>query len=475
MAFKLEYLVAIVVYIILMLLAGEIGRKKIKGVADYYVAGRSLRGAFVGFSVFASAFSAGLFLGIVGFGYVGGYSALWFSIGSIAGNLIAVPILAPRLRRLSKKTGALTLPDFLLKRFNSKSVLIITAALLVLLYIPFMVSQLKGGGVIFASLGLTYEWGVVIFGLITMIYVTVAGLYSVAYTDFIQGWILLIGTLAMTPFILQMVGGFDAMNAAYAAANPAGWSPWGTFGPIAILGLFFSMFIGSLARPHTMIQFMAAKSENSLRRAYLIVIAANALIVPIVMIWGIAGRVLLPDIKADMSLPLLVTNFVPALLGGFIFISLIAAILSTVNTTLLISGGAVANDIYKNGVNPKVSEKKTLIISKLAIILIMVVTIILSLWPPELLATWIAWTMGGMGVLFFILIYGGLYWKRMNKESALAGIISSMVSFGVWTALRSPFGIDASIIAVVVGIPVTIITAYLTPRPPKEIISTFFE
>jgi SSS family transporter len=414
-------------------------------------------------------------LGIVGFGYVGGYSALWFSIGSIAGNLIAVPILAPRLRQLSKKTGALTLPDFLMKRFNSKSVLIITAALLVLLYIPFMVSQIKGGGVIFASMGLAYEWGVVIFGLITMVYVMVAGLYSVVYSDFIQGWIMLIGTLVMTPFILNMVGGFDAMNAAYAAANPKGWTPWGPFGLITILGLFFSMFIGSLARPHSIIQFMAAKSENDLRRSYLIFIAANAFIVPIVMIWGIAGRVLLPGIQADMSLPLLITNFLPPIVGGFIFISLIAAILSTVNTILLISGGAVANDIYKTAINPKVSEKRALIISRLIIVAVMVVTIILSLWPPELLATWIAWTMGGMGVLFFILLYGGIYWKRMNKESALAGIISSMVSFGVWTALRSPFGIDASIIAVVIGIPVTIITAYLTPKPPKEIISTFFE
>ncbi|MEM4187910.1 MAG: hypothetical protein QXN56_01945, partial [Candidatus Hadarchaeum sp.] len=298
-----------------------------------------------------------------------------------------------------------------------------------------------------------------------------AGLYSVAYSDFIQGWIMIIGVLILTPMILNLVGGFDAMNAAYAVANPQGWSPWGSFGPLAIFGLFFSMFMGTLARPHTIIQFMAAKSENALRRAYLILMGANALIIPLIMVWGIAGRVLLPDIKPDMSLPMLVANFVPPLFGGFILIALISAILSTVNTTLLISGAAVAKDILGN----KISEKKKLIVSRLSIIIVTIITIALALNPPELLATWIAWTMGGMGVFLFILLYGGLYWKRMNKESAVAGIISSMCSFGVWTALGNPYRIDASIIAFVVGVLIAVVTAYLTPKPPKEIISTFFE
>jgi len=433
-------ILAFIVYLVILVLIGIWSSRLNKTLDDFLIAGRKLGTWPVAISAQASDMSGWLVHALPGRAFVYGISAIWTAVACALGTLFNWSVIAKRLRRFTEKLRALTIPGFLEERYkdDTHTIRAIATIIIAVFMVAYVSAQLVASGKILSE---TFGWGyhpalILGFAIITF-YTLMGGFFAVAWTDVFQGMLLVI-ILVVLPIIgIIKLGGLGSIFTAIGQVDYNSISPtYGYSGILFLLFAFASMawFFGYPGQPHVLTRYMAIKSEKKLWDSTLI-----GMIWVIISLWGavligIVGLAMfkgLPDPETVM--PMLAISLLPEWVAGIVIAAIVAAIMSTADSQLLVAASSVVEDVYHKLVNPKANQKKLLYLSRTSVLLLSGIAFIFAI-PGENSAIYflVAFAWGGLAASFGPLIILSLWWKQTTKWGAIAGMISGMATVIIW-------------------------------------------
>ena len=474
-----------IVYLILMLAIGVYAYQRTKSSSDYFLGGRSLGPWPAALSAGASDMSGWLLLGLPGYAYAAGFEAFWLAGGLLVGTWANWLLVAKRLRTYSVTTDALTLPEFLSRRFNDKSKLIqtISAFFILLFFLFYTSSGLVAGGKLFETVfGIDYTIAVVIGTICVVSYTLFGGFLAVSWTDLVQG-LLMAAALLIVPFA-ALDGGFGKLDAELTAINPELLTLWNgidgkPLSAIAIISLV-AWGLGYFGQPHILARFKASRSNKDLTTARRIAVLWTGLSMFGALLVGFVGLVYVTNHgtlqleDGEKIFMLLVNALFHPVIAGILLAAILAAIMSTADSQLLVSSSALAEDFYKQVFKTDASSEEIVRVGRLAVIILSVIALILAMTPDSSVLGLVSYAWAGFGAAFGPALVLSLYWSRMNRNGALAGIIVGGVTIVVWKQLSGGWydvyeivpGIILSTIAIVV-------VSLLTGEPEQAVKSQY--
>lgn len=434
-----------IAYLILMMAIGVIAYLRTKNSTDYFLGGRSLGPWPAALSAGASDMSGWLLLGLPGYAYAAGIEALWLAGGLLAGTWLNWLISAKRLRTYSITTDALTLPEFLSRRFNdtSKLIQVISAFFILLFFLFYTSSGLVAGGKLFETVfGLNYSTAVIIGTVCVVSYTLFGGFLAVSWTDLVQG-LLMSAALLIVP-IAAMEGGLGQLNSDLSNINPELLTLWNDtkgepLSAIAIISLV-AWGLGYFGQPHILARFKAARSNKDLTTARRIAVVWTALSMVGAMLVGLVGLIYVTNSGVSIDdgekiFMLLVNSIFHPVVAGVLLAAILAAIMSTADSQLLVSSSALAEDFYKQLIKKDASSEEIVMVGRIAVVAISIVALILALTPDSSVLGLVSYAWAGFGAAFGPALILSLYWPRMNRNGALAGIVIGGVTIVVWKQL----------------------------------------
>jgi len=431
---------AFAVYFLAVLIVGALtARRSSRSVVDFFLGGRRMGSWVVALSAVASGRSAWLVLGLSGMAYSKGISAVWACVGYILVELFLFLFLGKRLRNFTAERGDITLPDFLESRFASPALRIISVVVLLAFLTTYLGAQMLGGGKAFyGSLGIPHAWGVVLTAGIVFIYTIAGGFYAVSYTDVIQALFMILGLVVLPVVALVHQGGVQPVLEVLKALDPKLVDPWalGAGGAIGLLGIG----LGSPGNPHILVRYMSARDPEILRKSALIGTVWNVVMAWGAVLVGLAGRKMfplpaaLPNSDPENLYSSLAQAYFPPFLFGLIMAAVFAAIMSTVDSQLLVASSAVARDIYQRFWGKRANERVMVWLSRGSVVLITAAALLLGyLGRNSQLVFWfvlLAWA--GLGAAFGPVVILGLYWRRATAPGAIAGMLVGAITVFAW-------------------------------------------
>ena len=444
-------LATLAAYFVLMLAIGLYAwRKSTEDSAGYLLAGRNLPPSVAALSAGASDMSGWLLLGLPGALYASGLVEAWIGIGLFVGALANWIILAPRLREQTERLGnALTIPQFLANRFTeSGTALRVTSAVIIVAFFTvYTAAGLVGGGKLFETAfagvlpntGLSdYMLGIIITAGIVLAYTMVGGFLAVSLTDFVQGLIMM-GALVIMPLVV-MFGPGGSSGASIAAVPQAGFLDL-THG-LTTIGFISAVTwgLGYFGQPHIIVRFMAIDRVANVRRAGVIGMTWMAIALIGALGVGLAGRAyverngLVIDDPETIFIVLAQLLFHPAV-TGFLYAALLAAIMSTISSQLLVSSSSLTEDFYRLFLRRNAGEREAVNVSRIAVALVAAAAIAIAADPTSEVLGLVANAWAGFGAAFGPLILLALTWNRMTGAGALAGLVTGAAVVAGWIML----------------------------------------
>ncbi|WP_136247255.1 sodium/pantothenate symporter [Halomonas borealis] len=460
------------------------GRRNKQGdfMEEYFVGGRQIGPWVLGLTWIATMASGGTFIGVPGLLYSYGWSVfLW-----IAGFMVVITtgfgILGKRIGQIGRKTGALTFPDLLRDRFESPAIGILSALMIVVLYLAFMVAQYTAGArVLEAVVGLPYHWGVIGFAVSVALYTAYGGFRAVAWTDSFQAVVMLLGVILTAWFAVDLAGGLEKINTALINESKelvSGPGPDNFLPLVTALSFFILMPLSQLGQPALVSRFLTFTDTRALKRAALLTGLYVCLMYPLIMLVGVTSRVLLPEIESpDHALTATVMMALPAALAGFIIAAPVSAIMSSLSSFLLVTAGAVVRDIYQHNVNPDLSGDKAKTLTHVMTFVITLIGVALALNPPEYLQLIVVFAGAGLGATFAWPTILAIFWPRMNRVGCLAGIIGGFGSFVIqYTTMGSSslLGVHPFVWSFLLSLAFCVAGSWLAPRQSNEVLEIYF-
>ncbi|MCD6445969.1 sodium/proline symporter [Candidatus Bathyarchaeota archaeon] len=487
MSYESQVAIILVMYFIGMLLMGIFFSRKIKGISSFYVGERQLSAPVTGFSFAATQMSGSTYMGAVGTTAKLGYSFIPGAIGSVLASYWAFPLIGTKMRRIAGKLNSFTLGDILSARFYSKKAIrVLISIIFTVSYIPLIAAQLKAGGNAFeVLLGISYVKAVLLFGAIVVIYTILGGMLAVAWTDFIQGAIMFFGFLIVGIAALMHFGGFPEIHHAFAQVDPRlvslrGLLPATWVAGSAVMWGFFQ--IGG--NPSSMVRFLIPRDIKTCKKAMLWSLGLSAFIFAMYGIIAPAGRALFPNPKSfDLILPLMVKALLPAYVAGIILAAMLAAMMSTIDSALLLAGSTIARDFYQNIINPEADEKRQLMIARFVTLVIGVISMLIALNPPTQILWLVTMTFSLFAGAFTAVMIATFWWPRATREGAIVSIIAGYLTTIMWYVIGLktynswsmwPGGLWPPFVAVPVAAVVLYVVSKLTKAPPEDVLETFY-
>lgn len=495
-------MLTILVYLIGMLIIGFHFARKNESSSDFYLGGRTLGPYVTAMSAEASDMSSYLLMGLPGLAYLSGLADVgWTIIGLAAGTYLNWLFTAKRLRRYTHVTGSFTLPQFFSKRFrDERSVLsAIAAVIIIIFFIPYTASGFAACGKLFSSLfGINYMGAMIVSAIVIVGYTAAGGFLAASMTDFIQGIIMTIALLFVLIFATVSAGGIDAVmqNAkelpGYLNMTATYVEKTGEAAPYNLLQIIttVSWGLGYFGMPHILLRFMAIDNEKNLkisrRVASIWVVVAMAIAVAI----GITGRGLsnagLVDQLSGNSTETIIVRIadllshygiLPALMAGLVLSGILASTMSTADSQLLAASSSVSENILREALRLKISEKKSMLAARITVVAIAVLGVIIARNPDSSVFGIVSFAWAGFGASFGPLVICALFWKRTTFPGAVSGMIAGGVMVFVWKYLIKPlggvFGVYELLPAFIVGIAAIVIVSLCTKAPSKEIEDEF--
>ncbi|MFC4296842.1 sodium:solute symporter [Castellaniella hirudinis] len=488
---SLSYFIVFGGYLAFLLWTCLKSMKEVESLSDFTTGGHRM-GLLLGVGTSVATWvSVASVMGVPGQLYRTGVAAI---IGWVAGWFLAtavMPILAYKVRR--PELPARTFPEFIRMRFEPfarvSGLQLIVAVLMLVGYFIFCHLQVVGFGIVFHTItGIQYEYAIFAF-LILLALTSLGGFWSVAATDTLNATLILIGLAFGTGAILYATGGIgpiiDAVATTTAPTNIGGaplepgilLSPAGTFGWSVLLGIFMSNAIGASVAPHWINRFMAPKnSKAAVLQMMWTVIALIPIFVCLIVI-GLGAKALLPSLPVDKTtdyiMPLIVQDYAPPFVGAMTLIALLAAAVSTANSMLLNCGTSLYYDLYRSLYpDRQFDDARATRHLRYCVLALGLLSVVSAIKPPMLLAMGFTYVYGAFGAAFMWPVWFGLFWKRMNRAGAYAGILVGAAGFVTAKAMGAdnPFVIGAglSLVATLVGV-------FLTSAPPKEAYEAYFD
>jgi SSS family transporter len=442
---------------------------------DFLAAGRSI-GPWVGGAVLAATqISAGTFVGTLGRHYLTGVSWVWIWFGVWAGWLISAMFVAPKLRRF----GALTVADYVGKRFASEGARTLAAGLIIVTYTIFLVAQFQAIGEISTAIfGVSPMVAMTALLASTGLYRALGGVRASSYVEFVQTLIMVLSLLLAVPVVLSHVGGIGALGEYVGSIEPrmTGW--WFSGRELLAFGVAFGFSIA--AAPYEMTRYYSMRDVRTVRYAIGIGMLAQVLIGTSVMILGIGMRGLFPFLpSADQASSILASTVMSPLLGSLFLVAMLSAIMSTVNSILLVTGGAFAHDLYKRLVNPAASQARLIWVNRLSIVVLGVIPFWFAAMKLADVQAIVIEQAKFIASFFFVPVVLGLNWRRGTKEGAIWSMVAGFAGCLLWTAtLQRSFashGIDSAEVGVLLSAVTFVGVSRLTKPTPEANLRIFFD
>ncbi|EKO3386571.1 sodium/proline symporter PutP [Vibrio fluvialis] len=468
-----------IVYLILMLAIGVYAYQRTKNSADYFLGGRSLGPWPAALSAGASDMSGWLLLGLPGYAYAAGIEAFWLAGGLLVGTWANWMITAKRLRTYSITTDALTLPEFLSRRFNDNSKLIqtISAFFILLFFLFYTSSGLVAGGKLFETVfGLDYSTAVIVGTVCVVSYTLFGGFLAVSWTDLVQG-LLMAAALMIVP-IAAMNGGFTKLDNDLLAINPQLLTMWNDvkgqpLSAVAIVSLV-AWGLGYFGQPHILARFKATRSNKDLTTARRIAVIWTGLSMAGAMLVGLVGLIYVTNdgsIQLDDGekiFMLLVNAIFHPVMAGILLAAILAAIMSTADSQLLVSSSALAEDFYKQVYKKDATSEEIVRVGRAAVIIISIIALILAMTPDSSVLGLVSYAWAGFGAAFGPALVLSLYWSRMNRNGALAGIVIGGITIVVWKQLSGGWYDVYEIVPGIIFSTIAIVAVSLLTGEPEE-------
>jgi len=481
-----QYFLILCLYFFLMLCLGFWFNRKVRSSKDYFIARGKLGPATVGFSFSATQMSGSTYMGAVGTEKVLGYNFTPAAVSSAAAPWFSYILLGRRLRKIAGRTKSVTLVDIFEARYYSKIAGLICTSIMLVAFIPMIAAQLKAAGNIFeVLLGMPYVTGLFIFGGIVILYTVLGGMYAVAWTDLIQGLIMIVGFAILAPVAVHAAGGFAAMHLQYARLNPGAISFLGKMPALWVVSAFIVWgFFQIGGSPASVTRFLIPEDDKTLKKAMVYSVLFQSFIYLSATLVAIAGGVLLPAIeRPDLTVPTMVSQLLPPIVGGVIIAAVLGAMMSTIDSILLLAGSLVVENIYARYLKKGVDRRKGLRIARLVTLITGILALLVALKPPAAILWIVTMSFSLMASAFTFPFLLGLWWPRATKQAGIVGMTAGAVSCIVWYILgymkyRSLDnwigGIWPAILGSLVSLVLFILVSIRTPPPPREVQDIFF-
>lgn len=491
-------IVAFVLYLLMMIIVGAVYVKKNNSAEDYFLGGRQLNGFVAALSAQASDMSGWLLMGLPGSVYALGTGQAWIAIGLFIGTVCNWLFISGRLRRYTiRANNALTLPTYFENRFHDKKriLLLISSVIIVIFFLVYTASALAAGGKLFNSVfGVDYKIALTIGALVILAYTFMGGFLAVCATDFIQGTLMLIGLLIVPIIALGLVGAGNVTAVLELSGVPGGASGYlsiisdgtGTYSAVDIISQL-AWGLGYCGMPHILVRFMAVRDEKELKKSKGIAIGWVALSLLFACIIGVVGRAYLyPALLTDgaeekvfieMIVQMFTQNIKAPIIGGIFLCGILAAIMSTADSQLLVSASSMAEDIFKGVIKKDADDKTVLAISRVTVFVIAILAYIIALNPNNSIMGLVSNAWAGLGAAFGPTVLLSLYWKRTNLQGAVAGIAVGALTVIVWDYIPlmggQTLGSVTGLYSLVVGFGFSVLAilavSLMTPAPGDEI------
>lgn len=484
-------LIAFILYLCIMLGIGFYFSNKSKKLSDYFLAGRGLGSWVTAMSAQASDMSGWLLMGLPGAAYATGMGNYWIAIGLAIGTILNWAFVAKPLRRFTEVCGdSITIPQYFQNRFKSDSpvVRMVCAVVIFIFFLVYTTSAFVSGGKLFQVVfnidpnnDMYSKAAIVISALIIVTYTFFGGFNAVAWTDLIQGLLMVItivilpiALIANTPdFSAEMLANTPKMVAE--GADTSGFmSMFSGRSAVSIISDLAWAF-GYFGMPHILVRFMAIKDIKEVKKSGIIAVVWVLISLTAAVLVGVLGRAYLDSQNtvldsASMELIFITTvkRLFPSFLGGIFLSAVLASIMSTADSQLLVTASAVVNDFYTIVVKKETSEKKLMWISRISVMAISVIACILALNPNDSIMGIVSNAWAGFGAAFGPAILLSLYWKRLTIKGTVAGIIGGAGTVLIWEYVLPDSLAITSLYSIVPGIIVSLILTIAVSLADKE-------
>ncbi|MDD2972255.1 MAG: sodium/proline symporter PutP [Lachnospiraceae bacterium] len=493
--------IAIVIYLIMVVGIGVNFSRKNKTTDDFYLGGRKLGPFVTAMSAEASDMSSWLLMGLPGVAYLSGIAdATWTAIGLAAGTYINWLVVAKRLRRYTVVAGnATTIPVFFSNRYrDQKKVLSVIAAIVIIIFfVPYTASGFAACGKLFANLfGVNYLTAMIISAVVIVAYTTMGGFLAASTSDFLQSIIMSIAIVVVLVYGSAMAGGMGAVMdnaqslAGYLTLTAMHDSAANTATPYGIITIVSTMAwgLGYFGMPHILLRFMAIEDEKKLtlsrRIASIWVVIAMAVAIFIGVVGnGMTKAGAIPRLEDSETIIISIASLLSkhgilaAFLAGIILAGILAATMSTADSQLLAASSSVSQNIIKEVIFPKLSEKASMIIARVTVVVISLIAIFIARDSGSSVFKIVSFAWAGFGAAFGPVMLFSLFWKRTNLPGALAGMISGGIMIFVWKFVIRPLGgvwnIYELLPAFIVSSILIVVVSLLTKAPSDEIVREF--
>ena len=494
-------LVTFVAYMTMMLLIGAAYMKTGKSSEEYFLGGRSLGGWVVALSAQASDMSGWLLMGLPGSVYALGTGQCWIAVGLFLGTVANWLIISGRLRRYTiVANNSLTLPAYFENRFHDKKRILlgISSVVIVIFFLVYTASAFASGGKLFSSVfGCSYHLSLTISALIILGYTFMGGFMAVCVTDFVQGMLMVVALVTVPVVAYIIMGGDVATGLAQTGVDAANFlnvmkNGDNNFTAVEIISQL-AWGLGYCGMPHILVRFMAVKNQKELNKSKGIAIIWVIISLVMAVVIGVIGRAYLyptvlgtdgsstETVFIDMITRLFTQDLRLPIIAGLFLCGILAAIMSTADSQLLVTASSMSEDIYKGILKRNASEDNVMKMSRYTVLAVAVIAYLIAWDPNSSIMGLVSNAWAGLGAAFGPTVVMSLFWRRCNLQGAVAGIISGGLTVIIWDyiplvggqTLGTVTGLYSLAIGFLISIVLIIIVSLCTKAPDASIIAEF--
>ncbi len=456
MSGRLEMLIPVLIYLALSFAIAMWARSREKAgegtrgvIEEYFIGGRSLGGFVLAMTIIASYTSASSFVGGPGVAYQLGLSWVLLAMIQVPTTFLTLGVLGKRFAIVARRTGAVTITDYLRARYKSDAVVILCSVALLIFFMAAMLAQFIGGARLFQAVtGYPYVAGLGLFGVTVVLYTALGGFRAVALTDAVQGMVMLVAAVLVLLAVIEKGGGMESCMAALERIDPGLITPSGPDNAVPrpfILSFWVLVGLGILGLPQTTQRCMAYRDSRSMHQAMIMGTLIIGFMILCAHLAGALGRAVFPQLPAgDLAMPTLIVELLPPFWAGVFIAGPLAAIMSTVDSMLLLASAAIIKDLYihyrlggdASRMRPSGLKRADFLVT----VAVGTLVFISALEPPDLLVWINLFAFGGLEAVFLWPVVLGLYWRKANAAGAVAAIVAGLGVFFLLSVLKIPLG-----------------------------------
>ena len=452
---------------------------------EYFIGSRSMGGFVLAMTIVATYISASSFVGGPGVAYTLGFGWVLLAMIQVPTTFLTLGVLGKRFAIIGRKIRGVTIVDFLYARYKNDTIVVLCSVAMLVFFMASMLAQFIGGGRVFQAVtGYPYEIGLALFGFCVIAYTTIGGFRAVALTDAMQGIVMVIASVVVFMAVLDAGGGMTKCVQTLKDIDPSLLSPSGAGGKIPAPFLFsfwILVGLGILGLPQTAQRCFAYKDSRAMHNAMIMGTVIIGFLLLCTHMSGVLGRAVLPDLKVgDLVMPTLTVELLPPFWAGVFVAGPLAAIMSTVDSMLLLVSASIVKDLYiRYKLKGDISKTDPTRISRMSLGCTLSVGLLVFLsafWPPDLLVWINLFAFGGLEAVFLWPVVLGLYWKKANAAGTILSIITGLSIFILLTVTKFPvFGLHPIVPTVVISFAAFCIGVRYGKPSPNEITELFWE